>query len=215
MIAALAVAPVAEAKPPAAKTVSKNVIVVLKDQHSSVKPKRGGGRNSQRARVIATDQSGVVAAARRLGATRIRQFNVVNAFSATLSTSKIAQLSRDSNVAAVVPDLPVTRSAVTKDAGKVKAATTRRAYRPPPTARRTRRVRGWSRRRCRPCTSPTTIRSTPSAAKLEDGSGVKVGWIADGLDVNNPDFIRANGQHVFVDYQDFSGDGLDAPTDAA
>ena len=38
VIAALAVAPVAEAKPPAAKTISKNVIVLLKNQHSSVKP---------------------------------------------------------------------------------------------------------------------------------------------------------------------------------
>jgi hypothetical protein len=97
---------VAEAKPPAPKTVSKNVIVLLKNQHSAVKPKRGDGRNNQRARVIATDQSGVVATARRLGATRIRQFNVVNAFSATLSTSKIAQLSHDSNVAAVVRTCP-------------------------------------------------------------------------------------------------------------
>lgn len=39
-----------------------------------------------------------------------------------------------------------------------------------------------------------------------------VAFLADGLDVNNPDFIRADGSHVFVDYQDFSGDGANAPT---
>ena len=38
-------------------------------------------------------------------------------------------------------------------------------------------------------------------------------FIADGVDIDNPDFIRANGQHVFVDYQDFSGTGTNAPTD--
>ena len=44
------------------------------------------------------------------------------------------------------------------------------------------------------------------------GAGVKVGFIADGLDINNPDFIRANGQHVFFDYKDFSGEGTSVPT---
>ena len=57
--------------------------------------------------------------------------------------------------------------------------------------------------------------STPQAQSIVDGTGIKVAFIADGLDINNPDFIRANGQHVFVDYQDFSGDGLSAPTGAA
>jgi hypothetical protein len=31
--------------------------------------------------------------------------------------------------------------------------------------------------------------------------------VADGLDINNPDFIRPDGSHVIADYQDFSGNG--------
>ena len=36
---------------------------------------------------------------------------------------------------------------------------------------------------------------------------MKVAYLADGINVNDPDFIRANGKHVFVDYKDFSGTG--------
>jgi hypothetical protein len=41
---------------------------------------------------------------------------------------------------------------------------------------------------------------------------VTVAFIADGLDINDPDFIRANGSHVFVDFKDFSGEGTGVPT---
>ena len=52
-----------------------------------------------------------------------------------------------------------------------------------------------------------------AANQIVDGTGIKVGIIADGIDPNNPDLIRAGGQHVIFDYQDFSGFGIDAPTD--
>jgi hypothetical protein len=52
-----------------------------------------------------------------------------------------------------------------------------------------------------------------AANQIVDGTGIKVGIIADGIDPNNPDLIRAGGQHVIFDYQDFSGFGPGAPTD--
>ncbi len=53
---------------------------------------------------------------------------------------------------------------------------------------------------------------SPNAQQLATGAGVKVAFIADGIDPDNPDLIRANGQHVIVDYQDFSGEGPSAST---
>src|SRR5262249_47730633 len=57
--------------------------------------------------------------------------------------------------------------------------------------------------------------STPQAQNLATGKGVKVAFFADGVDINNPDFIRADGSHVFIDYRDFTGDGPNAPTGGA
>jgi hypothetical protein len=48
-----------------------------------------------------------------------------------------------------------------------------------------------------------------------DGSGVKVAIIADGLDPNQAGFIRKNGTSAIVDYQDFYGDGPNAPSGGA
>ena len=53
------------------------------------------------------------------------------------------------------------------------------------------------------------------AQSLATGQGVKVAFVAEGIDTSNPDFIRPDGSHVFVDYQDFSGDGPNAPTSGA
>ena len=52
-----------------------------------------------------------------------------------------------------------------------------------------------------------------AAEQVVDGTGIKVGIIADGIDPDNPDLIRADGVHVIFDYQDFSGFSNSAPTD--
>lgn len=57
------------------------------------------------------------------------------------------------------------------------------------------------------------VMNVDAAQQIANGSGIKVGIIADGIDVNLPDLIRTGGQHVVFDYQDFSGFGTNAPTD--
>ena len=57
------------------------------------------------------------------------------------------------------------------------------------------------------------VMNVAAANQIVDGTGIKVGIIADGIDPNNPDLIRPGGQHVIFDYQDFSGFGVGAPTD--
>ena len=40
-----------------------------------------------------------------------------------------------------------------------------------------------------------------------NGAGVTVAFLADGINVNTPDLIRANGQHAITVYKDFTGEG--------
>ena len=56
--------------------------------------------------------------------------------------------------------------------------------------------------------------SIPQAQNLSTGQGVKVAFFADGLNINDPDFIRPDGSHVFIDYKDFSGEGPNAPSNS-
>jgi hypothetical protein len=192
---------------------SSKVIVVLRDQHTNLPSAKGNSA----ARVLAnrSDQVPVISRAKSLGARQLHGFGLINAFAATVTPAQAASLATDPSVARVFPDLTIrmgpsqqqaVRSAVKASAPGVgdtsicpsdpskpllepeALQTTNTAFRDP---------------------------STPQAQNLVNGAGVKVGFIADGLDVNNPDFIRADGSHVFTDFQDFSGDGPNAVTGAA
>jgi Subtilase family len=67
----------------------------------------------------------------------------------------------------------------------------------------------------------TAINDVPGSTLGYDGKGVKVAFLADGLQVADPDFLRnpafasaasRAGSHVIAQYLDFSGDGTTAKT---
>jgi Subtilase family/Peptidase inhibitor I9 len=190
---------------------SRNVIVVLRDQHTNLKIAKG--KSSARVNAYRSDQASLITQARSHGVRNLRGFSAINGVSATVTAAQAAQLASDPSVARVFPDLAIRKApTLTADAPS-----------------RARPVPATQSGVCptdpaKPLLEPEALGvtntafdnpATPQAQNIVDGTGVKVAWIADGVDINNPDFIRADGSHVFVDYQDFSGDGLAAATGGA
>jgi hypothetical protein len=191
------------------------VIVVLKHQQrgklasaSSVKA-RAAAQRRQRRPLIARISSA--------GGKVTRQFTTLNAFAATVSPAQQAQLNQDSSVAAVVPDQVVALPQQDQSLGNALAPASPGNPSTPlsticPGPGQPPLLEGEYLQTMHVAYNDPTI---PQAANLATGKGVRVAFFADGVDVNNPDFIRPDGSHVFIDYKDFTGDGPDAPSSAA
>jgi hypothetical protein len=190
------------------QAAGRHVIVLLKNQEPGLPATRADmGRRRTAIQQIQAPVSAQLAAS---GATSVKPFTVVNAVSATVSNGEVSQLASDPAVKAVLPDQVIRGAAATPPGA---TPTVGPETKPLPGA----------------CPAPGKVQLDPQAlqtiradsdnpnAKTArslgiDGQGVTVGFIADGLDINNQDFIRANGQHVFTDFKDFGGDGTAAPT---
>lgn len=185
----------------------KRTIIIFKNQLGRLP----ATRSSMRARVSATlaAQTGVRAELTQLHAKHIHSFSLINAMSATVSAAEVTHLRSNPAVRAVVPD--AMRHFATLGSGPGPAL---------PAMAGTNAASAGTQQVCpsdpaHPLIEPEArdVMNVAQAEQLADGSGVKVGILADGIDPNNPDLIRANGQHVVFDYQDFSGFGTNAPTD--
>ncbi|RFU40519.1 peptidase [Actinomadura logoneensis] len=159
-------------------------------------------------------RDGLVAKVRGAGGTKIVTYQAVPSFAATVSADQAVALANDPAVAAVVPDTNVPVAP------------------PAPSQKPTAPVKGMKAQGAPSKLPPTVCPSDPRKPLLEpealtttraslahragiDGSGVTVAYIADGVDPNNPDFVRPNGRKVFTDYKDFSGEGPDTPSGGA
>ena len=194
--------------------LQRNVIVILRDQMPNMPAVRGA--RAARAAALAAAQGPIVSHLQASGASRIRGFALINAVTATVSPAEEQQLAAHPLVAAVVPEIVIKlpRPANPKSprsnwgggggggggAGAPLCNTlepealqlTHSAYIDPDT--------------------PQAQRVKDGHGQFVTGKGVKVAWIADGLDPTVQGFVRPDGTSVFIDYQDFSGDPAGTPT---
>jgi hypothetical protein len=188
---------------------TKNIIIMLKNQHADLAV--GKGHTSARVAANRRDQAPLIANAKTKGARNVHGFDTINAYSATVTSAELSALLANPAVAGAFPDRPIATAPVTKETPeKASSAPVHNPVCPSDPAK--------------PLLEPEALGVTntafddqtkASAQKIVDGTGVKVAYIADGIDINNPDFVRANGEHVFIDYKDFSGDGVNAVTGGA
>jgi len=189
------------------RDVTDKVIVVLKNQVTSLPDTVAN--SARRAATVKQLQAGVRSVLTATHASSVKSISLVNAVAATVSPGTARLLATDPAVASVVPDLPIP---VTNSLAMPKTAA--QGLTPLPGACAPKGQVQLDPQAIEAIHAATASGRGPSAQGLGyTGAGVKVAWVADGVNPDNPDFIRANGQHVFIDYQDFSGTGTDAPTD--
>jgi hypothetical protein len=209
--------------------VNQHVVVIMKSQLAAAPV--GSHAATVRAGVIASDQKPLMSELSEVDATHVKAYRLVNSFAATVSAGEEARLKANSSVAEVIPDVTI-RGAQPETAAATPtittAAKTVTRTSDAPTSLTPHVIPGA-------CGKNGAVQLDPEGLALMGvdsdnphqqtartlgitGAGVKVAWVADGLDPNNVNFIRRSGTSVFDpatggDYQDFSGDGPGQVTD--
>jgi hypothetical protein len=204
------------------QNVNQPVIVIMKNQPGQAPV--GSQAASTRGAAIRSAQAPLMSELSTVHATHVKNYSLVNAFAATVSAGEEDRLSANSSVAEVIPDVTIQGG---QDEAAAPAATTGKAKADKATSLPLHDILGACGPNGRAQLAPEGLALTNTASQdlLAQtarslgitGAGVKVAWIADGLDPNNVNFIRPNGTSVFDsatggDYQDFSGNGPGAPT---
>ena len=204
-----------------ARNANQHVIVLLKDQ---MRAAHVGSRSAAlRIAAVKVAQAPVMRELATVHATHIKSFQLIDAVAATVSKAERARLAKDPAVAKVIPDVTIRGAA--PPALPSGANSSRRAHASSAVTPNT--IPGACGPNGQVQLDPEGLSSTntdsdnpsqPTARSLGfTGAGVKVAWIADGIDPNNVNFIRPDGKSIFDpsiggDYQDFSGDGPNATT---
>jgi hypothetical protein len=200
--------------------VNQHVIVIMKDQFAAAK--LGSPAQAARSALARSSQASLRSELARVHATNVRSYTLVNALAATVSAGEVTRLKANPAVREVVPDVTIHGA----QPGVAAASAPAKATRAP--AARTAAVTantipGACGKNGKVLLDPEglalthTDSTSPGAQTARSlgitGAGVKVAWIADGIDPNNVNLVRpGTDASVFSDYQDFSGDGPGQPT---
>ncbi len=205
------------------QNVNRHVIVIMKSQLPAARV--GSAAANTRAGRIASDQKPLMSELSQVRATHVKAYRLINSFAATVSAGEESRLKANSAVAEVIPDVTIHGAAPDTAAslGTVAKTTTASALRTDASTSLTPNVIPGA------CGKNGQVQLDPEGLALMGvdsdnphqptarslgitGAGVKVAWIADGLDPNNVNFIRPDGKSVFDPsvggaYEDFTGDG--------
>ncbi len=194
------------------QNVTRPVIVIMKDQFGAAPV--GSAAAAARASAAVSSQRGISAELRQVHATNMHSLSLVNALTATVSAGEEARLEASSQVAEVIPNVTIKGAPAQAAAGAAAAAAGSVTPSVIPGACG---ANGAVQLAPEGLALTRTDSGTPGAKTARSlgitGAGVKVAYIADGIDPNNINFIRpGTSTSAFVDDQDFSGDGPGAPT---
>jgi hypothetical protein len=191
------------------------VIVVLRSQPAAARP--GTAASGARSAAIAGLQAPLLRRLRQGGATRIQAYRLVDAFAATVSRAQAASLKADPGVAEVVPDIEIRQAPVPASAPEHARPSASQGQGPKPhVIPDACPASGQVMMEPEALLTTSTESDDPGTLTARSlgitGAGVRVAFLADGLDPRNVNFIRPDGRSVFNrsfggDYEDFSGDG--------